>query len=69
MLYQSTYYSGEAFARPAQNTGSYEYLRDYARRMLTGDSGIVEIRDAHGTLRYQAYTQADRIIEWTPEGE
>lgn len=68
-MFQSTYYSGESFAKPAQNTGSYEYLRDYARRLLASDSGVVEIRDAHGALCYQAYTDGDVVTEWTREQE
>ena len=68
-MFQSTYYSGEPFAKPAANTGSYEYLTDYARRLLAADSGMVEVRDANGTLRYQAYTDAGRLVEWTPEQE
>jgi len=67
MLYQSTYYSGEPFSKPAQNTGSYEYLVSYARRMLEGDSGTVEIRDAEGTLRHQFYVEAGEIREWVNE--
>lgn len=67
MLFQSTYYSGETFAKPVSNTGSYAYLTDYAQRLLANDSGKVEVRDAHGTLVFQAYTDAGQLVEWTNE--
>ena len=60
-MYQSTYYSEAGTAR---NTGTYEYLTSYARRMLENDSGMIEIRDAHGTLKASMWTENGEVKEW-----
>lgn len=60
-MYRSTYYSE---AGTSQNSGTFEYLLSYARRMLTDDTGMIEIRDAHGTLKASLWTEAGDIKEW-----
>lgn len=61
-MYTSIYYS---VAGTSHQCGTYEYLMSHARQLLSSDSGMIEIRDAHGTLKASLWTENGTIIEWT----
>lgn len=60
-MYTSKFYSE---AGTSQNCGTFEYLMSFARRLLDNDSGMVEIRDAHGTLKASIWTEAGEVNVW-----
>jgi hypothetical protein len=60
-MYTSLYYSTAGTSR---NCGTWEYLLSFARRLLSNDSGMIEIRDAHGTLKASLWTEDSEIKEW-----
>jgi hypothetical protein len=61
-MYTSIYY---CTAGTSRNCGTYEYLMSFARQLLNGDSGMIEIRDAHGTLKASLWTENGAVVEWT----
>ena len=61
-MYTSIYYS---VAGTSRNCGTYEYLISFARSMLSNDSGLIEIRDAHGTLKASLWTENGEVKEWS----
>lgn len=61
-MHTSIYYSTAGMSR---NCGTFEYLISFARRLLSGDSGLIEIRDAHGTLKASLWTENNDIKEWS----
>lgn len=61
-MYTSIYYS---VAGTSQQCGTFEYLMSHARHLLADDSGMIEIRDAHGTLKASLWTENDEIKEWS----
>lgn len=63
-MYKSIYTSSEAFTKPSYNNGNYEYLKQFARRLLESSNGNVEIRDANGTLKASIWTEAGEVKEW-----
>lgn len=65
MLFFLKYLSPEDFTKPVLQTGSYEYLIQYARRMLDLYRGWCEIRNIHSTLVADLYAADDgSIVEW-----
>lgn len=61
-MYTSIYYSTAGISR---NCGIFEYLLSFARRLLASDSGSIEIRDAHGTLKASLWTERGEVKEWS----
>lgn len=61
-MYTSIYYS---IAGTSRNCGTFEYLLRFARQLLSDDSGLIEIRDAHGTLKASLWTENREVKEWS----
>ncbi|MEI7537291.1 MAG: hypothetical protein WCJ76_08760 [Comamonadaceae bacterium] len=66
MLFSSLYRpGGDDHLCVSRQCGSFEYLVDYARRLLEQDAnGSVEIRDAYGILHADLATNAGELVEW-----
>jgi len=61
-MYTSIYYSSAGTSRQC---GTYAYLLTHARQLLSDDSGMIEIRDAHGTLKASLWTENGEVKEWS----
>ena len=64
MIFSSKYISSEAHSKAAYNHGSFEYLIQFAHRLLEQANGYIEIRDSAGTLMADLYTDNGEVIEW-----